>query len=105
MAGGGNASENRSLRVEMQCVLDTVPEQPAGTGLRASGQQEAGEAEGQRRLANAGRATDQPGMGQPSGAGGRDQGLLGGRMAHQVGIGPRRQGFGTHGLRVQAVDR
>src|SRR5262249_37284966 len=57
----------------------------------AASQDEAREAEGERRLADAARARDQPGMMQSTRLPGTQQGGLGGGMAEEDGVLPRRQ--------------
>ncbi len=71
-------------------------------GPFAPGEQIAGEAEGQRRLADPALAADQPGMGQPS-AGERTQQFgLGRFLPDQFGIGARRQDFRFLSLALMA---
>ena len=81
VAGGGDAAEGRVVGVEIQAV--------AGG---AAGQQEAGEAVGERGLADAVRAGDQPGVVQAAGAHGVQQRGLGGFVAEQERVGA---GFGA----------
>src|SRR5215831_8603709 len=57
----------------------------------AAGQDEAGEAEGERRLADAARARDQPGMMQAPRLPGAQQSCLGGSVADEDGILARRR--------------
>src|SRR4029450_10717467 len=61
-----------------------------------AGQNMTGEAEGERRLADAARPRDQPSMVQPARLPGAQQGLLGERVADEVSIGAgrRRAGLG-----------
>ena len=76
VAAGGDATEGGVGGVEVQAVV-----------RRAAGQQEAGEAVGERRLADAVRAGDQPGVVQAAGAHGVQQRDLGGLVAEQNGVG------------------
>ena len=82
MGGGSDSAEDRMAFRQEQRRL-------AGRARRHPGQQPAGEAEGQRRLADAGRPGDQPGMMHPA----RERGFLQrpGRivMADEVGGRPR----------------
>ena len=76
MGVGGDAAEHRAGGVECQ-----------GVRGRLAGEQAAGEAVGQGRLADALRPGDQPGVVHPPGADGVQDGRLGVVVAEQNGVG------------------
>ena len=79
-------------QVGMRLVHDHAEDRMVGVGSGAlvvgAGQQAAGEAVGQRGLADAARAAQQPGMRQAAALPGAEHGALGCLVAEQVRIAP-----------------
>ena len=87
MAACGDAPEHGMVGVDSK-GLGRPLERP---GAAARGQDETGEAEGERRLADAFGAGDEPGVGEMARAASLDERALGGRVAHELRIGPGRR--------------
>ena len=92
VAAAGDPAEDRALGWNGKVVRRRA-------GGPWAGEEEAGEAEGERGLADAAGAGEQPGMRQPARCGRGEQGALRRLLAEQLGVHPRRRPRLGGGLR------